>query len=178
MPQEVADERRRRARAAARDKGKAASADRLALCAWTLFVANAPPACLTLREALVLARARWQVELLFKLWKSHLRVDEWRSANPWRILTEVYTKLLAALVQHWLVLVGCWHHPDRSLVKAAQALQAHAAHLAATFDAYPTLCQALQTVARCLAAAGRLNKRQTAPSTTQLLLALDAERLA
>lgn len=178
VPQEVADERRRRARAAARDKGKAASAQRLALCAWTLFVTNAPPACLTLREALVLARARWQVELLFKLWKSHLRVDEWRSANPWRILTEVYAKLLAALVQHWLVLVGCWHHPDRSLPKAAQAIQAHAAHLAATFDAYPGLCQALQTVARCLAAAARLNTRQTAPSTAQLLLALDPEPLA
>ncbi len=81
-------------------------------------------------------------------------------------------------MQHWLVLVGCWHHPDRSLVKAAQAIQAHALHLAAAFDAYAGLCHALQAVRRCLAAAGRLNKRQTAPSTTQLLLALDAEGLA
>ncbi len=129
-------------------------------------------------DALVLARARWQIELLFKLWKSHLRVDEWRSANPWRILTEVYAKLLAALVQHWLMLAGCWHQPDRSLGKAAQAIQAHAPHLAAAFEAYPQLCHALQTVARCLAAAGRLNKRRAAPSTTQLLLALDAEPLA
>ncbi|MFN8515714.1 MAG: IS4 family transposase [Chloroflexia bacterium] len=178
VPQEVADERRRRLRAAARDKGRAVSATRLRLCEWTVFLTNVPLAQLTLREALVLARARWQIELLFKLWKSHLRVDEWRSANPWRILTEVYAKLLAALVQHWLVLVGCWHQPDRSLVKAAQAIQAHAPHLAAVFDTHPGLCQALHIVARCLAAAGRLNKRQPAPSTTQLLLALDAEALA
>jgi hypothetical protein len=178
VPQEVADERRRRLRAAARDRGRTVSAAHLALCAWAVFVTNVPPARLTLREALVLARARWQIELLFKLWKSHLRVDEWRSANPWRILTEVYAKLLAALVQHWLILVGCWHAPDRSLVKAAQVLQAHAPHLAATFAAYPQLCHALHTVARCLAAAGRLNKRPAAPSTTQLLLALDAASLA
>lgn len=178
VPQEVADQRRRRLRAAARDKGRAVSAARLALCAWTVLVTNAPPALLTPREALALARARWQIELLFKLWKSHQRVDEWRSADPWRILTEVYAKLLAAIVQHWLLLVGCWHVPDRSLVKAAQAIQGHALHLAAAFAARPRLCRALRVVAACLAAAGRLDKRKAAPATVQLLLAADAEGLA
>jgi hypothetical protein len=177
VPQEVADERRRRLRAAARDRGRAVSAAQLALCAWTVFVTNAPAALLTLREALVLARARWQIELLFKLWKSHLRLDEWRSAKPWRILTEVYAKLLAALVQHWLTLLGCWHHPDRSLLHAARAIQAHAAHLAAAFDDQPQLRRALQVVARGLAAATRLNPRKTAPSTAQLLLTLAPEPL-
>jgi len=137
---------------------------------------SVPPDRLTLREALVLARARWQIARLFKLWKGHLRVDKWRSANPWRILTEVYAKLLAALVLHWLTLVGCWHHPDRSLVKAAQAIQAHAAHLAAGFDAHAPLCRALQAVVRSLAV-GHLDKRRAAPSTTQLLLALDTSAL-
>lgn len=167
-----------RVRAAARAAGHAVGAARLRRCGWTVLLTTVPAARLTLREALVLARARWQIELLFKLWKSHLRVDEWRSTNPWRIRTAVYAKLLAALVQHWLVLVGCWHHPDRSLVTAAQAIRAHAPHLAATFAAYPQLCQALQAVARSLATAGRLTKRQIAPSTSQLLLALDAAPFA
>lgn len=177
VPQEVADQRRRRLRAAARDKGRAVSAARLALCAWTVLVTNVPPERLTVREALVLARARWQIELLFKLWKSHGRVDEWRTASPWRILTEVYAKLLAVIVQHWLVLIGCWRQPDRSMVKAAQAIQGHALHLAATFDAHPRLCRALQILARCLAA-GRLDRRQAAPATAHLLLALETEDLA
>ncbi|HET8626163.1 MAG TPA: transposase, partial [Thermomicrobiales bacterium] len=174
VPQEVADQRRRRLRATARDKGRAVSAARLALCAWTVLVTNVPAARLAVREALVLARARWQIELLFRLWKSHQRVDEWRSANPWRILTEVYAKLLAVIVQHWLLLVGGWHVPDRSMVKAAQAIQGQALHLAAVFDEYPRLCQALQTVCCCVAGA-RLNKRKAAPATVQLLLALDLE---
>ena len=178
VPQEVADQRRRRVRAAARDKGRVVSAARLALCAWTIFLTSVPADRLTLREALTLARARWQIEVLFKLWKSHQRVDEWRSTNPWRILTEVYAKLLAVLLQHWLVLVGCWQYPDRSLVRAAQTIQAHATALAAAFDAYGGLCHALQAVARCLAAASRLNPRRAAPSTTQLLLALDTASLA
>ncbi len=131
-----------------------------------------------MREALVLARARWQIELLFKLWEGHQRVDEWRTANPWRILTEVYAKIVAVIVQQWLVLVGCWHHPDRSLARAAQAIQAHAAHLAAVFDEHTRLCQALRVVGRCLAAGGLLNKRKAAPSTAQLLLALDPTGLA
>lgn len=177
VPQEVADQRRRRLRATARDQGRAVSAARLALCAWTVLITNVPPAQLTVQEALVLTRARWQIELLFKLWKQQHQVDEWRTANPWRILTEVYAKLLAVLVQHWIVLVGCWHLPDRSRIKAAQALQGHALHLAATFAGYDRLCQALEIVARCLAT-GRLNTRKTAPTTAQLLLALEPEGLA
>jgi hypothetical protein len=66
--------------------------------AWTLLVTNMPGDCLTLREALVLVRVRWQIELLFKLWKSHGRVDESQSTKPWRILCEVYAKLLTMLV--------------------------------------------------------------------------------
>ncbi len=176
VPQEVADQRRRRLRAIARDQGRAVSATRLALCAWTVLVTNVPAERLTAREALVLARARWQIELLFKRWKSQQRVDEWRTANPWRILTEVYAKLLAAIVQHWLLRVGGWHYPDRSAVQAAQAIQGHALHLAAVFDESPWLCRALQTVCRCLAG-GRLNKRKAAPTTGQHLLALAAEAL-
>ena len=33
-------------------------------------------------------------------------VDESRSAKPWRILCEVYAKLFAMLVQHWMFLVS------------------------------------------------------------------------
>src|SRR5919201_494402 len=133
VPQEVADQRRRRLRAAARDRGRAPSAARLAWCDWTLLVTNAPPALLTLREALVLARARWQVELLFKLWKSHGHCDESRSGQPWRVLCEVFAKLLAMVVQHWLLLTSAWSVPARSLVKAAQTVRQHALHLASAF---------------------------------------------
>ena len=100
-PQAVADERRRRLWAVARKKGCMVSARRLALAAWIMLVTNVPSDRLTVRE--VLGRTRWQIELLFKLWKSHGRVDESRSLKPWRILCEVYAKLLAMVVQHWLL---------------------------------------------------------------------------
>ena len=170
VPPAVADARRRRLRAVARKKGRMVSARRLALAAWTMLVTNVPSARLTVREALVLGRARWQIELLFKLWKSHGRVDESRSLKPWRILCEVYAKLLAMVVQHWLLLVSCWAYPHRSLTKAAQTVQKHALHLASTFRRLPSLVAAIATVRRCLAAGCRMNRRKKYPNTYQLLL--------
>jgi Transposase DDE domain len=170
VPQDVAETRRRRLRQAARDKGRQVSATRLALAAWTLFVTNVPAARLTLQEALVLGRMRWQIALLFKLWKSQGHVDESRSTKPWRILCEVYAKLLAMLVQHWVFLVSFWTYPDRSLTKAAQTVQKHALHLASAFPSIQRLRQALLTVKRCLAAGCRMNRRKKHPNTYQLLL--------
>jgi DDE family transposase len=170
VPQDVADARRRRLQKAARDKGRQVTATRLALAAWPLFVTNVPTERLTLREALVLGRMRWQIELLCKLWKSHGRVDESRSTKPWRVLCEVYAKLLAMLVQHWVFLVSCWASPDRSLTKAAQTVQKHALHLASTFASSKRLADALLTVKRCLAAGCRMNRRKKHPNTYPLLL--------
>jgi hypothetical protein len=167
---EVANARRRRIRSEAARRGQTPSATRLAWAAWTILVTDVPPEGLSLREALVLARARWQIELLFKLWKSHGHIDESRSAKPWRILCEVYAKLLAMLIQHWLLLIGCWAYPNRSLIKAAQTIRQHALHLASALPCTASLCTAITVIQRCLAAGCRLNRRKTKPNTYQRLL--------
>ncbi len=170
VPPQVAAQRRRRARKEARDKGRTPTAATLAWCDWTLLVTNTPTHRLSLQEALVLLRARWQVELLFKLWKSHGRVDESRSAKPWRVLCDVFAKLLAMVVQHWLLLTGCWASPDRSLTKAAQTVRAHALHLVSSLACPLLLARAIGVIHRCLAAGCRLNPRKAKPNTYQLLL--------
>ena len=85
---------------------------------------------LSLAEALVLMRIRWQIELLFKLWKSHGRVDEWRTKNPARILCEVYAKLLGLVFQQWILVASNWVDPVRSLFKAAMIVMSYAPELA------------------------------------------------
>ncbi len=97
-------------------------------------------------------------------------MDESRSTKPWRILCEVYAKLLAMLVQHWVFLVSCWAYPNRSLVKAAQTVQKHALHLASAFGSLRRLITALMTVQRCVAAGCRMNRRKKYPNTYQFLL--------
>src|SRR5512135_155033 len=75
-------------------KGKPVSAARLRLADWTILLTNVPKERLSVAEALVLARCRWQIELLWKLWKQEGKLDTWASYKPERILTEVYAKLL------------------------------------------------------------------------------------
>lgn len=178
VPQEVADRRRHRLRQRARQLQRPVSPTALTLSAWTVVVTNIPAERLSLREALSLIRVRWQVELLFKLWKSQGQVDEWRSAKPWRILCEVYAKLLGLLIQHWLFLLSCWHLPNRSLVKAAATVRRLALHLASAVAQLEHLVEALQTVQRCLSAGCRINKSRKTPRTFQLLLGLSEGGLA
>lgn len=175
--QAVADERRRRLWAEARAAGRMVSQARLRWADWTILVTNVPPDLLTVPEALVLARARWQIELLFKLWKQHALVDAWRSAKPWRILCEVYAKLIAVVVQHWLLVTSCWSCPNKSLVKAAQTVRSYAPLLASALAGVLPLVVALEHLRRTIAAGCRMNPRKTAPNTYQLLLALEPAHL-
>lgn len=170
VPQEVAEQRRRRLRDYARKKQVPLNAETFALAAWTLVITNVPPETLSLQEALVLLRVRWQVELLFKLWKSHARVDEWRSHNPWRILCEVYAKLIGAVMLHWVCLTSFWERPNRSLFKAACAVQKHAFALALALPSCDSLVLALTSLKSCLVATCKVSRRRKHPSTYQLLL--------
>lgn len=178
VAQEVADQRRHRLRAEAQCREQTVSARRLALAAWTIFITNVPVARLPPAAVLVVARARWQIELLFKLWKSHGRIDESRSSKPWRVICDVYAKLLAMVIQHWTWLLSLWDYPDRSLAKAAQTVQKHALQLAGGLWSQRRTIETLETIAHCLAAGCRMNPRRKYPNTYQLLLALSEHALA
>jgi hypothetical protein len=178
LPSQVAQHRRRRVRTEARRRGKTATKTQLFLADWLVFVTNAPPEKLSFAEIFVVARVRWQIELLFKLWKSHNLIDESRSDKPWRRLCEIYAKLIGVVIQHWMLLAGCWHFSNRSLFKAAQTIQKHAWYLASVFSCSRSLGQAITSIQRCLAAGCRINKRKQGPHTYQLLLALDDGGLA
>jgi hypothetical protein len=169
VPAAVAAERRRKLRAAARREGQTVSAARLALADWTVVVTNLPADRLTVAEALVLVRVRWQIELLFKLWKAEGKVDEWRSAKPWRILCEVYAKLIGMVVQHWLILTAGWTAPDASLPKAAAVIRLEIAALARVLADPVRLRACLATIAATVRHAGRVTRRRRRPATIQLL---------
>lgn len=179
VTEEVANERRRRIRADATRRGKTPSKRQLKLAEWTILVTSVPYKLLTLDEAFVLMRVRWQIELLFKLWKSHGKIDDWRTEKTCRILCEFYAKLLAMLIQHWILLKGCWRFPNRSLTKAAATVRKHALHLAVAFASgcFKRLQEALEIIGRCLALGCRLNKRKTNPNTYQLLLEINLKPL-
>jgi hypothetical protein len=175
VPPEVAAERRRALRFHGKRKGHTPTKARLAQCDWVVLVTNTPAWRLSAQEALVLYRVRWQVELLFKLWKQHGGLTRWRTRKPYRILCEVYAKLLGMLVTHWMVLLGRWSLAARSMVRAAQTVRAHAVHLLLSLSQPRQLRSALTVLERTLAAGCRICTRRK-PATYQLLLRCNTDQ--
>lgn len=178
VPEAVAEERRRRLRREAKRRQERVSAERLELAEWSCLITNAPPEVLGVQEAPVLMRARWQIERLFDLWKQHGHLDKTRSSKPWRVLCEVYAKLLGLIIQHWLLLSsgGGWARADRSLVKAGRTIRQRAPALAEALDKPRRLVSVLRSIGRCLAVGCRVAKRRKEPGTAQQLLALTSEQ--
>ena len=86
------------------------------------------------------------------------------------MLCQVRAKLVALVVQHWLLLVGCWAYPERSPVQAAQTVRAHALCLLRALGRMDRLLDEPRTIRRCLGAGCRVARRRTKPSAFQLLL--------
>jgi len=117
----------------------------------------------------VLLRERWQMELLYKLWKSEGLIDEWRTGNPWRVLCELYAKLIGMLLQHWLIVLFAWHDPQRSLVKLAQVVRDTSWVRMSALAGHRSLGSALRLIGRRMRSGCQMNTRQTRPNSAQLL---------
>jgi len=166
---QVAEKRKRKLREYASKKGVIVSEERLQLAHWTLFLTNAPQNLLSILEVFALYRLRWQIELLFRLWKAYSFVDESNCENPWRVLTEVYAKLIAVLVQHWILLVSVWHIPDISIVQACSTIRKFAVFLHINIADTSALSASISTIVKALDAVPRLLKRKNNPSNFQVL---------
>ena len=136
---------------------------------WIFLLTNVPVEKLSAEEALVLMRCRWQIELLWKLWKQHGKIDTWRSEKPERVETEIYAKLLGLLIEHWITLLGCWEDPTRSLRKAQQMTQWNASALAFALIGEMSLSRTIQRITEAMSNGCRINPRRKKPNTYQLV---------
>jgi hypothetical protein len=123
VSEESANRARQRLYAYARKRHGQPSSRALALAGWVVLITNVPEALLSAREVWVMARVRWQVEILFRVWKSCFRIDACRSRNAWRVLCELYAKLIGMVLWHWMLLVCRGGVRDRSLHKASCAFR-------------------------------------------------------
>jgi hypothetical protein len=169
VPQEVANRRRQKLIAVARDKGNLPpSSERLGWCDWTIFVTNVSKERLSPEEIGVLYRARWQIELMFKRWKSQGRIDEMTGATATRRMVRFWSRLLAMLVQHWVLQASAWGDRGCSLQKACEAIRDHATHLASALDSLERLTGEIDLIRRILEKTARRDKRNQ-PGTFELL---------
>lgn len=170
LPEEQANRRRQKLRQETLSKrGQQPSAERLAWCDWTILVTSVAVEKLTPQEAAVLYRARWQIELLFKRWKSQDLVAELRGSTTARQMVRVWSRLIGALVQHWLVIASAWGDPTKSLSKVCEAIRPFVGRIAAALtNRLAELTRVLTDMSQAIAKTCRRNKR-TKPGTFELL---------
>jgi Transposase DDE domain len=169
VPCAIAERRRRELRKRAQKKGYTPSARKLALCEWNVYVTNASGELLSIEEIVVFARLRWQIEIMFKHWKSDGKLARSRSKKPDRILSEVFAKLLGLILEHWVLLQSCWNEFRISLRRASKTVRRCATMILATFHDAKAFAGTMDVVRKRLAKAARKEKRRKHPSAFQLV---------
>jgi hypothetical protein len=170
-PQEVANRRRQKAYQKAQKHGGVPGAEHLEWCDWTVFVTNCPTGLLTWKEVVVLYRARWQIELLFKLWKSgNLLTGPAAVKSPECRMAELWARLIGVVLQHWLLLSTTWPEARRSLWKASEVIRDWAVSVMEALDDIDRLSDLLDRLRVAINAVAKITTRKKHPSTFQLLL--------
>lgn len=168
VPEEVANRRRQKVIGEHRRKGRTPSQERLAWCDWMVLITNVPAEMLSPEEACVLYRSRWQIELVFKRWKSQGMIADLQGSTVCRKMAKVWARLLAVIVQHWLLLTSVWGDRTKSLTKACNAIRKFAVSLAAGIRDVAGICDAIELLLEATHSTVQQNKRKN-PSTFELL---------
>lgn len=172
-PPKIAVEKKRRLRRAASRKGRQVSRRQLVFCEWLVLATNLAAEEFSVEELWVLYRVRWQIELVFKRWKSLLGVATSNARrHPHRRLTELYAKLLGCLVAHWGMLLRAGLTTQYRLHSILKQVRASAGELRSCLAA-ASRAGVRETIRQLVDRLNRLKpraRRKAKPGTMELLL--------
>jgi Transposase DDE domain len=180
MPEAVVNARRRQARKTAKKRGYTPSQTHLTLLAWNLFITNVPGTVWTPETVCKAYPIRWQVELIFKSWKSYLQLATLPTTTATPTLCYLYGRLLLILLTYALcpaLRAAVWAQKRRelSVLKLVRHLQAVAEQwlqmlFRAAADLRHSLHQVCTTAQRLVTKASR--KRRTSAQRLRESLAV------
>jgi hypothetical protein len=129
VPESVVNERRRKARHAARQGGYRPSQAHLTLLTWNLFITNVPGTVWTPATVCKAYSLRWQAELVFRSWKSDLHLATITTKTQAPTLCYLYGRLLLIVLVYALsppLRSALWIRKQRELsfLKLVRYLQA------------------------------------------------------
>ena len=168
LPQPVAEQRRRRAKADAKRRGKTVRKRTLALLDYSIYVTNVSQTMLSAEQVALLYRVRWQIELIFKLWKSYCGLREFSHMRRDRILTELYARMTGLVLTHFLMapIRMPYAHTNREIspVQVRQIFQRFARTLSQSLDNLDRLVTELNTMMTHIDRFGFKQKRKKKPN--------------
>lgn len=180
----AADRQRRALRESMRTKGRTPSAKALQLAGWLLLLTNAPEAKLPAAMMSYVYRLRWQVELIFRQAKSVLRLDQTESENPHRVQSEIWARLICAILLfscHAQASAECWHRfaGEASFEKLIRLIQHWGHTLARACVGGPNrFLDELRVVWQHLLVNARKGRQKSRPTTWENLFNLWLNQLA
>ena len=168
-PPEEAARRRRKMHQTCSRKGRTASRDQLTMCDWFVLLTNVPAERLTAVEAAVVYRVRWQIELLFKAYKSQGGLNASRARRGDCQLVEIRGKCVVRLLEHALLsstsgpLQGAgWLQRIRHVVSWVETLMGAMLHIR-------RLKRVLSALIQSLCSLPNRRRRKKRPGTRELL---------
>jgi hypothetical protein len=110
----------------AQRKGRRIGLSYLKFLKYTFFITNVPASLWPMEAVGTLYRLRWQMELVFKSWKSLFRLNLLRGTRPERIQCLIYGRLIVILIVQRLLALASAHaeaaQRELSFFKASQWL--------------------------------------------------------
>jgi hypothetical protein len=100
VPESIVNERRRIAKKKAKKKGYTPSKSHLELLAWNLFITHVPYTIWKTAAVIKAYPLRWQIELIFKSWKSYLHLAAIKTKKEDTTLCYLYGRMLLILLNY------------------------------------------------------------------------------
>lgn len=110
---------------ASKTKSKTLSKEYKSRAALNLFITNSAESIITLDNAWKIYKLRWQVELIFKIWKSICHIDKIKKVKEERLECYIYSKLIM-IVSGWKVawqVAICLHEKEKKALSFYKAFK-------------------------------------------------------
>lgn len=99
VPEEVAKQRLKKLEQyQSKHKEANISEQRKAMCYFNMYITNAPEEMLATKLIRLIYTLRWQIELIFKIWKSLFKIDQVKKMSIFRFECYIYSRLIAILL--------------------------------------------------------------------------------
>lgn len=122
VAQSEAEKRRRQVKRQAQKNGYTPSQRSLILCDWEIVITNLSTDWAA-QQILDLYRIRWQIELIFKAWKSYLKLTAYGYWRAERVLCQLYATLIGSVLTQATFAAVRYLVTETSLFKAFRIIQ-------------------------------------------------------
>lgn len=160
----------------AKHRGRPVSARQREMCHWTVLFSNIPSDWLTAQQLWILYRLRWQIELLFKRFKSEGGLAQTRSDKGHIVQSQWYVKLLGQVVRNWMQLLYGGPLCDVNPLQLGRVITDHLEKIASALRSGQGLMEALAELERELRKVRPRTARQKR-KTAARIVAQDLEEL-